>query len=334
MPTDQLDVAVVGVGFIGELHTRLYDEHNLTNLAAVVDIDEERAREVADSFDVPHVETDVGDAIERHDLDAVTVATPEAYHREPTETALEHGVSVLLEKPIAETVGDARAIGEAVDAADAQLMIGYCCRFNPENAALKDRVDAGEIGDVYGIQAARVANREVYEMVADWTHTMYYLAVHDIDLMRWYVGADVESVYATASDGIGDVETPAVVSTTLRFENGAVGTLETNWARSDSYPTVRTDEVRLTGTEGHGRVIVENDGATVATEDGFDFLDANVLHGRETDMYRFELDHFVESVLNDETPMVTWEDGLHSLEVANAAIDSMETGEPVRVGSD
>lgn len=334
MPAEQLDVAVVGVGFIGELHTRLYDEHNLTNLTAVIDINEERAREVADSFDIPHVETDLAEAIEKHDLDAVTVATPEAYHREPAETALGHDISVLLEKPITETVEDAKAIGEAVEASDAQLMIGYCCRFNPKNAALKDRVDAGEIGDVYGIQAARIANREVYDMVADWTHPMYYLAVHDIDLMRWYVGSDIESVYAEASDGIDDVDTPAVVSTTLRFEDGTVGTLETNWGRSDSYPTVRTEEIRLTGSEGHSRLVVENDDATIATDDGFDFLDATILHGRETDMYRFELDHFVKSVLNDETPMVTWEDGLRSLEAANAAIESMETGERVSVGSD
>jgi predicted dehydrogenase len=334
MSTDQLDVAVVGVGFIGELHTRLYDEHRLTNLEAVVDIDEERAQEVADEFDVPNVETDVAEAIENHDLDAVTVATPEAYHQEPTEAALEHDVSVLLEKPIAETVEDAKAIGEAADASDGQLMIGYCCRFHPQYADLKARIDAGDIGDVLGITAARIANKEVYDMVADWTHTMYYLAVHDIDMMRWYVGAEVESVYAESSTGLDGVDTPAVISTTLRFEDGTVGTLETNWGRNDEYPTIRTDEIRLTGTDGHGRLVIENDDANVATDDGFDFLDSVVLHGRETDMYRFELDHFVDAVLDDEEPLVTWEDGLRSLEIANSVIESLETGERVDVGSE
>lgn len=329
---EQLDVAVVGVGFIGELHTRLYNEHRLTNLEAVVDIDENRAREVADTFDVPNAETDLEAVVENYDLDAVTIATPEAHHKEPTETALAHDVSVLVEKPIADTVTDARAIGNAVEDANAELMVGYVCRFHPQYAALKDRIDDGEIGDVYGITAARIANEEVYDLVAEWTHPMYYLAVHDIDMMRWYMGEEIESVYAEASEGI-DLDTPAVVSTTLRFENGAVGTLETNWGRSDEYPTIRTDEIRVTGTDGHSRLIIENDGATVATDEGLDFLAADELHGRETDMYRFELDHFVGSLLDDERPMVTWEDGLRSLEVANAVIESIETGERIAVGS-
>lgn len=332
MSTRQLDTAVIGAGFIGELHTRLYDEHRLTNLETVVDIDEHRAREVADMYDVPNVETDVEEAIENNDLDAVTIATPESHHREPTEIALDHDVSVLLEKPIAETVTDARAIASAVEDADAELMVGYVCRFHPQYAALKDRIAAGEIGDVYGITAARIANREIYDMVAEWTSPLYYLAVHDIDMMRWYMGEEIESVYAEASTGI-DLDTPAVVSTTLRFENGAVGTLETNWGRSDEYPTIRTDEIRLTGTDGHSRLVIENDGATLAANEGFDFLEATELHGRETDMYRFELDHFVGSLLDGETPMVTWEDGLRSLEVANAIIESIETGERTAVGS-
>ena len=332
MPTDQLDVAVVGVGFIGELHTRLYGEHRLTNLQVVVDMDAERAHNVAESYDVPHVATDLGEAIKNHDLDAVTVATPEAHHREPAVTALERNVSVLLEKPIADTVEDARAIGDAAEASAGKLMVGYCCRFHPQYAALKARIDDGEIGDVHAITAARIANREIYDMVAEWTHPMYYLAVHDIDMMRWYVGADIASVFAAASGGLDGHETPAVVSATLQFEDGTVGTLETNWARSDEYPTVRTDEIRLTGTDGYGRLVIENNGTTLTTDGGFEMLDANELHGRETDMYRFELDHFVDSVLGSETPMVTWEDGLRSLEAANAMIDALETGERVPVG--
>lgn len=333
MPTEQLDVAVVGVGFIGELHTRLYDEHRLTDLRAVVDIDQERAEAVADTYDVPHAETDVDAAVTNHDLDAVTVATPEGHHREPTQTALERNVSVLLEKPIAETVADAKAIGNTAEASAGELMIGYCCRFHPQYAALKERIDDGDIGEIHAITAARIANREVYDMVAEWTHPMYYLAVHDIDMMRWYVGANVASVSAEASGGLGGQDTPAVVNATMQFEDGTVGTLETNWARPDEYPTVRTDEIRLTGTDGYGRLLIENDGATVTTGEGFEILDANDLHGRETDMYRFELDHFVESVLSDETPMVTWKDGLHSLEAANAVIDSIETGEKVLLDS-
>lgn len=334
MPVESLDTAVVGVGFIGELHARLYDEHRLTNLTAVVDLDEERAQEVADQFDVPHVETDVVEAIEAHDLNAITVATPEAYHRGPTEAALERDVAVLLEKPIAESVDDAAAIGEAVENSAAPLQLGYVSRFNTDYAALREQIDNGDLGEVMAITAARTTNQEIYEMVAEWTHPMYYLAVHDIDVMRWYVGSEIESVYAEGTGGLGELDTPAVVNTTLRFADGTVGTLETNWGRSDDYPAIRTDEVRVTGTEGYGRLVLENGEATVTSPDGFDHLSASELYGRETDMYSFQLDHFVTTVLDGEEPQVTWQDGLRSLEVANAIIESIETGERVAVGSE
>ena len=328
-----LDVAVIGVGYIGELHARLYTEHQLTNLCAVVDIDTERASTVAKKYNVPNMYSDVETAMADHDLDAVTVATPEAYHREPTEMALDHGISVLLEKPIAKTVTDAQAIQEVADASDGNLLLGYCCRFHPEYAALKRRIDAGDIGTVRAITAARVASREVYHMVTEWTHPMYYLAVHDIDMMRWYMGTEVVSVAANASAGFDDTDVPAVVTTTMEFANGAVGLLETNWGRSEGYPSIRTDEIRVTGTDGHGRVIIENDDATITTAEGFEYLETSELHGRETGMYRFQLDHFVDVVEDGTPPLVTAEDGLRSLEVANAVIDALDTGERVQVGT-
>lgn len=334
MPVEPLDTAVVGVGFIGELHARLYDEHRLTNLKAVVDLDEDRAQEVATEYDVPEVETDIATAIGAHDLDAVTIATPEAHHREPTETALDRDVAVLLEKPIAETLEDARAIGEAATDSSAPLQIGYVSRFNTDYAEMKERIDDGDVGELLSITAARITNQEIYDMVAEWTHPMYYLAVHDIDVLRWYVESEVESVVAEASGGLGNLDIPAVVNTTLRFADGTVGTLETNWGRTNEYPAIRTDEVRVTGRDGYGRLVLENGETTVSSPGGFDFLAANELYGRQTDMYRFQLDHFVDCVLDDEEPQVTWRDGLRSLEVANAIKKSIESGERVVVESE
>lgn len=331
MAAEQIDVAVVGVGYIGELHARLYHEHRSTNLRAVIDIEEERASEVANLYNVPHAVTDIETALTEHDLDAVTVATPETHHREPTETLLEHDIFVLLEKPIADTVADARAIGEAVEESEAELLLGYCCRFHPQYAALKDRIDTGDIGDLRSISAARVASREVYDMVAGWTHPMYYLAVHDIDMMRWYAGVDVTSLSASASAGFGEYEVPAVVTTTMRFEDGTVGLLETNWGRSEAYPSIRTDEIRVTGTNGHGRLIIENNDATVTTDGEFDYLDTSELHDRETGMYRFQLDHFVDVIHDDGQPIATWQDGLESLKVANAVIESIDTDGRIQV---
>lgn len=327
----QLDTGIVGVGFMGEIHARLLTEHPQTNLKSVIDLDEDRANEVADQFGIPTVETDLETAIDHHDLDAIVVATPEEHHREPTETALDRDVHVLLEKPISASEVDARKIGEAAQASEAELMVAYVCRFHPEYAALKSKVSDGDIGEVVGVSAGRVANREIYEMAAEWSHPMYYLAVHDIDAMLWLVDANVESVSAAGSPGLDGLETPAVVSATITFDNGAVGTLETNWGRANSYPSIRTDSIAVTGRDGYAKVVMEPDNAKLAASDRFEHIESSDLHGRWTDMYRFQLDHFVEAVTTDIDPLVTWEDGLASLKVANAIVESIDADESVVV---
>lgn len=329
----QVKTAVIGVGRIGELHARLYAENPETDLAVVVDVNEDRAETVSSRYGDPAVETVVGEALDRHNVDAVTVATPESHHLEPTREALARDCHVLLEKPIAASVSDAIAIGSLVDSSAGHLLIGYVCRFNPEYAALKSRLDAGELGDLLSVSAARIVDRQVYADVADWTNPMYYLGVHDIDMLRWYVDAEVTSVSAVASGALNDRETPAVVNATLRFDDGTVGILQIDWGRPDTYPAHRTEEYRLSGTEGYGELLLENE-TIVCTENDCSSIDPVELRGRRIDMYRSEVEHFVECVQEGTTPLITWEDGLRSLQVANAILTAINRDDGVAVGDD
>lgn len=332
MAVSKLAAAVIGTGYIGEQHARVYAEHPLVDLRTVVDRDEDRARRVAEAYGADRVATDAAAALGDDPVDVVSVATPESHHVGPTEAALTNGCHVLLEKPIAETEADARRIGEAVDASAAELMVGYLCRFHPRYAALKREVDDGAFGDLRSVQAARVASRDRYRAVASWSHPVYYLAVHDVDAMRWYTGAEVERVYAEASAGLGDRGTPAAIHATLRFTDGTVGGLEVNWGRSDEYPTVRTDEMRITGTEGYGRLVNEGPGdagLTVSSSTGHRYPATDELYGERNGFLRREIDHFVERTRAGEPPMVDWRDGLESLRVANAIRESVDAERPV-----
>lgn len=326
---DVLEGAVIGAGTIGERHARLLAEHPGTNLRAVIDLDEDRARTVGREHGADVASSDAADTLAAEPIDLAIVATPESNHLASTELALDHGCHVLLEKPIAATEADARRIGELAAASEQALMIAYCCRFDPEYAGLKARIDDGEFGEILGVQAARIGSAESYASVADWTHTVYYLAVHDIDMLCWYLDGEVEEVHAYASDGLGDLDTPAVISTTVTFESGTVGSLETNWARPSGHPLELTQEVRITGTDGYARSVIQDDGIPISTDEGFRYAPSTDLHGRQTDMYRFQLEAFLETIRTGEEPPVTWEDGLRSLRVANAIRESIDRGTPV-----
>lgn len=336
---------VVGAGVIGQVHARIVSEHPATELTAVVDIDEEVAVSVGDEHGAAVVDTSMESVLERESVDFVIVATPEEAHVGPTVTALEAGCDVLLEKPIAKTIEQAKTIGQHVQSSEQQLMMGFTLRCDKRYSGVKERIDGGEFGSILGIQAARIANRYIYQRAVDWADPMTYLASHDIDAMRWFVDAPVERVYAEASPSLPAGDEPAVIHSVLRFASGTVGTLETNWARTDSYPAHRTDEIRLTGTEGHARLVLEaeDDGAVVSTEEprkeqehdagrpevpAHYFLPDTELHGRRVDIFRWQIDAFVDVVNGHKEPLATWEDGLRAHEISDALTESYQTGEP------
>jgi UDP-N-acetylglucosamine 3-dehydrogenase len=330
MPVSQLNAAVVGVGFMGRQHARVYNEHPIANLRAIIDVDEDRAGSVATEYDVPTTATDVADALATEDIDVLTVATPEEYHVLPTTTALEHDVNVLLEKPIAADVDDAETIGAAVEDSSADLMMGFVCRFDPRYTGLKEELETGDFGNILGVQAARIAPRAMYDMAAEWSHPLYYLTVHDFDMLRWYLDTEVTQVYADASEGLDDIDTPAVVHSLLRFNNGTTATVETSWARSD-YPTEMTEEIRITGTESYSRLVIENDDVEVNTDPSYRYRDISEIHGKFNGNLQREIDYFLECLQDGTEPMVDWQDGLATLRIANAVIESLETDAPVEL---
>jgi len=331
MSVEQYSAGVVGVGIMGSQHVRAYSEHPSVSLDAIVDLNEDAATELSEKYGGIPTYTETSEAIDQQELDLVSVATPESVHLPPTKTALERDCHVLLEKPISEDVSDAKEIGRLVERSPASLMIGYVCRFDPRYAGLRERIESGEFGEILGVQAARISSAEMYDAVADWTNALYYMAVHDIDMLRWYVGADIEQVYAEASAGLGGNETPAVVTATLRFEDGTVGTLEANWSRPAGHPTGLTEEIRVSGTDAYGRLEIETRDAAVTTPEGYEFVDTSTTHGKLTANITREVDHFVTSVDRGSDPIVGWEDGLRSLEAANAILESATAGEPIDV---
>jgi UDP-N-acetylglucosamine 3-dehydrogenase len=316
---------------MGSQHVRAYSENPRVSLDAIIDLDEEAAADVSEDYGGVATYSQVGEAIEQQGLDMVSIATPESVHLPPTKAALERDCHVLLEKPISDEISDAEKIGRLVEKSDASLMIGYVCRFDPRYAGLRERIETGEFGEILGVQAARISSAEMYDAVADWTNALYYMAVHDIDMLRWYVGADIERVYAEASAGLNGRETPAVVTTTLRFEDGTVGTLEANWSRPSGHPNGLTEEIRVSGTDAYGRLEIENDDGRITTTGGYEFVDTSTTHGKLTANIAREIEHFVNSVDQGSEPIVGWEDGLRSLAVANAILKSATVGEPIEV---
>jgi myo-inositol 2-dehydrogenase / D-chiro-inositol 1-dehydrogenase len=226
-------IGVIGVGWIAEQHLATLRRLDDVELAAVCDVDDAHARELAAG--VP-VYNDWGKLIELEEPDAVFVCTPPLLHREMAVEALERGIHVYLEKPIARGLDDARAIVKAAARSDAVCAVGYQWRAVEVLDDLREALDGQELGLLIGIGTGPTKSRPWFLSRSEGGGNLLERASHSIDLMRAVAGEAVAVQVAASAIPLaqsageaGDIEDAAAIG--LRFANGAVGSTSIAWTR-------------------------------------------------------------------------------------------------------
>lgn len=326
--------AVIGVGAIGKHHTRVYNALEDVELVAVADPDEARRLAVARRYKVAAY-VDHEDLLAHERLDVVSIAVPTVFHHNVALAALERGVHTLVEKPIASTVEEAQDIINLAAARGLTLMVGHIERFNPAVAELKRRLANGELGRVFQVHARRLSPFPNY--VRD-VGVVIDLATHELDIMRYLLGSEIERVYAEIGRKVHE-QHEDMLSGLVRFENDVVGVLDINWLT----PT-KVRELRITGERGMFLVdylnqdlyFYENSQApsrwdTMALFKGVE--EGNVLKIRvsKIEPLEAELRAFVSAVASRSRPAVTGADGLRALALARLLIASAGEGRVLRV---
>lgn len=320
-----IKAAVIGVGSIGQNHARVYRELPDVKLVAVSDNDEETAKRVGNRLAVDYV-TDYVKLLDDYKPDLVSVSVPTVYHYDVALQAIERGIHVLVEKPIAATLEQADELIAAAKANNVKLTVGHIERFNPAIQELKRRIDAGEIGDVFRIQSRRMGPfptriRDV-GVVID-------LASHDVDIVRYILDTDINRVFAETTGSIA-TDREDTLDAVLRCENNAIGTLNINWIT----PT-KIRELTVTGTNGMFLVnyltqevyFYENADAaemwqSLSLLKGVSEGQMVRLKVNNQEPLKAELKSFADAVRNDTNPLVSGEDGKKALQLAQALVKS------------
>lgn len=342
MRARELSVAVVGLGF-GAIHARVLSEMEGVRLAAVCDRDERRLAAVSRGRRLESY-TSFEAMLSKETLDAVVVAVPARLHEEVALAAIEAGKAVLVEKPLAPTRTEGLRLARAAAAAGVPLMTGHIERFNPAVQELARRVQAGEAGRVLQLTARRLG--PFAERIRD-VSVIHDLAYHDVDVMRYVLGAEVERVYAESQAGVRTSFDDGL-SGLLRFASadggpGAVGSLDVNWLTPR-----KVRELSVLGDRGlfvvdylaqtlelHQSEAGETTGAsgrawsTLANLRGAEAGPVVRIPVESREPLTQELSAFVDAV-RDGAPMpVTSEDALAALSIADALAESARTGLPV-----
>lgn len=235
-----LRAGVVGLGMMGRHHARIYGQLPGVDLTAVADPDPEALQRVTRGR-LTRGYADAGTMFEEEDLDLVSIVVPTSLHARMTIAALERGVNVLVEKPIAGDRAEAEAMIETARRVGRILTVGHIERFNPAIRELRSRLQAGALGRVFQIRASRLGPfpshiRDV-GVVVD-------LATHDLDVMRYLLGSDPVRLSAETERRVHTAHEDLFCGL-IKFDNGVVGLMDVNWLT----PTKKR-EVSVTGERG------------------------------------------------------------------------------------
>jgi UDP-N-acetylglucosamine 3-dehydrogenase len=303
-----LKIGVVGVGVMGSNHARVLSEMAGVELVGVVDPDRKQREFVAHTLgcgEFADLQALIGSGV-----DAVTIAAPTHLHHDLALACIARGLHVMVEKPIAPTVEEGRAIVAAARRADVTLMIGHVERFNPAVESIKRAI---KDQDILSIAITRVGP---FPPRMSNVGVVIDLAVHDIDLIRWFTDSEIVEIQPQLSSAVAEREDIALLQ--FRTASGVLAHINTNWLTPFKARTIHvaTRDKYLIG-----------DLLTLQVTECFGFQPDGSYSMRHLSVgyaepLRAELRAFVDAIRDGRPPAVTGEEGVASLEVAIRCLDT------------
>ncbi|MFZ1038998.1 MAG: Gfo/Idh/MocA family oxidoreductase [Candidatus Bathyarchaeia archaeon] len=312
----KLGVAVIGTGFWGKNHARVYTELAETDLIAICDIDAERARSVAKQFGVkPYVNT--GSLLKNKDIEAVSICTWSTRLAKEALKALKAGKHVLVEKPMAANSRQAQKLLQTAEKEALHLTVGFLMRFIPGLQHIERAVKDRTIGELVCATSKRVSQWP--ERIGD-VGVVKDTAIHDIDVMRYIFNEDPVAVYGKTGN-MAHTKFEDYAQLMLTFEGGKTAFIESNWLTP-----YKTRTLVATGSKAIMRLDYITQELTIENE-------KETLQPRYPvkEPLKLELQNFAKSILENERPLATGEDGLKALRIAEAALKSSATGRVVKL---
>jgi len=317
---ERLAVGVIGVGSLGFHHTRLLAAMDGVELIGIHDIRADRLAEVADQLSVPSVSR-LDDLLAR--VKACVVAVPTEAHEPVARAALDRGVSVLIEKPIAPTLAAADRILSSASASGALLQIGHVERFNGALRACEAFIDEPLYVETHRLAPFGPRGTDV-AVVLD-------LMIHDLDLVLSLMKRDVTSVAAVGVPVL--TPSPDIANARLEFEGGGVANLTASRVSLE-----RMRKIRFFQRSGYISLdLAAGTGAYLRVKQGLiepgqplhatrleDIVERVALHGDGKEPLRAELERFVSSVRGETPIAVTGEEGRRALAVALEIVNRIE----------
>lgn len=361
MSQKKMGVLIHGAGWVSTQHIKAFQTNPNTEVVAISSRRLESCKQRADEAGLEGIllTTDFTEALKRDDVDIVSVCTPQQMHCENTIAAAEAGKHIVIEKPIANSIEEMKAMRDAVRKAKVKTIVSFVLRWNPLFQTIKRMTADDALGDIYFVEADYQSN------IASWwsgyeaarkketgVSALLVGGCHAVDAIRWFAakeeykaakpvevfaysggwrkGCDVEYNYYTNtwSKGMPPLEYDGLEVALVKFENGVLGKVSVNFDSIMPY----TFPMEIFGNKGS---IKDNRVWSHKYPGQKSWVEIPTILPDSSDVthhpFQGQMDHFVECILEDKESHCNLEDAIISHEIAFATLQCYETGNPVKL---
>lgn len=354
-------IGVIGGGVYGTQVIKTYytaHKEGAADFVAVCDINPEVLEKLENTYGIKGY-TDYKDMIESEKLDGVAIVTPDYLHREISTYCAEHGVHMLVQKPLDTTTSGAREMVEIANKNNIFMFVDFHKRYDPGHIQLKNDIQSGRLGNVqygYVCMEDKILVPSVwFKTWAQHSSPVWFIGVHFYDLLYWLMESKPVEVYAT---GVKDkllsmgLDTYDSIQAKFKFENGASFTVDASWILPNSFTSIVNQQIRVVGSEGMEEVDRQDRGMMAAFSADPSAIQSNPYGKLEVDdlvyggkrLTGYTLDsmvHFLKllKLIKEGTPLAdleglypTGEEAIVSTRMCEAVHESVLSGKIVQLG--
>ena len=332
---------VIGTGIMGKAGARILDLVEDVKVTALADLSEKALGEAAAEMEISSTYANYKEMLDKEDLDAVYVATPDQYHRDPVIDSLEAGCHVIVEKPMTTKQEEAEEILKTVEATGRKFQINFNHRWLSVYHKIKSMIDDGDLGEPI-IGFARKNNPILVptSMLASWakdSSPAWFMSSHDIDLMVWWFNANPVEVYSRGIKRVlksQGMDTYDGIQSIVTFEDDQFATFEAAWIYPNTSPYMPDSYMEVIGTKGPTQIDRQAEAIDAILDEKFTcprtFLNYKVFD-QWVGAMPSSIRSFVHACRTGEDTVVNAREGLKSTAILDAIHRSLETGRPENI---
>ncbi|MRI01187.1 hypothetical protein GH721_11660 [Kriegella sp. EG-1] len=332
-----IKIALIGAGYISDYHARGLQLIPNVEITAVVARTIESAKKFAEKYGIPNAYTAIQKVLENQEIDGVVISTPNQFHAPYAIDFLKSDKAVFLEKPMAMNAEECKQIDLVAKESNQLVMVGHMWRFDTDTNYIKDTIASGKLGKVFKTKG--------YGIHENWGPSGWFtkkefagggaladMGVHAIDSIRYLLGDPKPiKVYARVATNFGDYDVDDSAIIIITWDNGTESIIESGWW----HPHMDGPEAAagIFGTKGYASLFPTFLKMTTGEETFEKIIPELPIREEHCDqvIYSRQMEHFVSSIRNNETPIPGILEGQIVLEIVDAAYKSSETGEVINL---